>query len=165
MKGYSEHRNLWHVTCDIVIEGGMGPGTTRNLFWELKRSFEKVFYKVLLTLLQSATALFITKCDGGVLQSAAAILLQCVIEVITKRNNYYKVRQYARAFPAKCANDRLSWFTFRFAKRTVYEVGIVLRNDRWPNAMVSAPSGCKACVYKAPRVIDNYCESAVIHKV
>ena len=44
-----------------------------------------------LTLLQSATALFITKCDGGVLQSATAILLQSVIEVITKCDRYYKV--------------------------------------------------------------------------
>ena len=60
------------------------PVTTTNLLWKLKRSFEKVYYKVWLTLLQSATALFITKCDRGVLQSATAILLQSVIEVTTK---------------------------------------------------------------------------------
>ena len=54
-------------------------------------SFEEVYYKVWLTSLQSATALFITKCDGGVLQSATAILFQSVIEVITKCDRYYKV--------------------------------------------------------------------------
>ena len=37
------------------------------------------------------TSLFITKCDRGVLQSASAILLQNVIEVITKCDRYYKV--------------------------------------------------------------------------
>ena len=71
--------------------GGCCPVTTTNLLWKSKRSFEKVYYKVWLTLLQSATALFITKCDGGVLQSATAILLQSVIEVITKCDRYYKV--------------------------------------------------------------------------
>ena len=71
--------------------GGSCPVTTTNLLWKSKRSFEKVYYKVWLTLLQSATALFITKCDGGVLQSATAILLQSVIEVITKCDRYYKV--------------------------------------------------------------------------
>ena len=92
---YSKHRNLWHVTCDVIIQGGGGeescPVTTMNLLWKSKRSFEKVYYKVWLTLLQSATALFITKCDGGVLQSATAILLQSVIEVIKKCDRYYKV--------------------------------------------------------------------------
>ena len=62
-----------------------------NLLWKSKRSFEKVYYKVWLTLLQSAAALFITKCDRGVLQSATAILLKSVIEVITKCDRYYKV--------------------------------------------------------------------------
>ena len=36
-------------------------------------------------------ALFIPKCDEGVLQSATAILLQSVFEVITQYDRYYKV--------------------------------------------------------------------------
>ena len=51
-------------------------------------------------LLQSATAIFITKCDGLLLQSATAFLLQSVTILlqsatgITKCDDYYKVRQY-----------------------------------------------------------------------
>ena len=43
-------------------------------------------------LLQSATAFFITKCDGLLLQSATAFLLQSATG-ITKCDRYYKVRQ------------------------------------------------------------------------
>ena len=52
------------------------------------------------SLLQSATAFFITKCDGLLLQSATAFLLQSVTILlesakgITKCDYYYKVRQY-----------------------------------------------------------------------
>ena len=45
-------------------------------------------------LLQSATAFFITKCDGLLLQSATAFLLQSVTSVITKCDRYYKVWQF-----------------------------------------------------------------------
>ena len=51
-------------------------------------------------LLQSATAFFITKCDGLLLQSATAFLLQSLTILlqsatgITKCDDYYKVRQY-----------------------------------------------------------------------
>ena len=45
----------------------------------------QVYYKVRKVLLQSATAFFITKCDGLLLQSATGI---------TKCDDYYKVRQY-----------------------------------------------------------------------
>ena len=44
-----------------------------------------IYYKVRQVLLQSATAFFITKCDGLLLQSATGI---------TKCDDYYKVRQY-----------------------------------------------------------------------
>ena len=44
-------------------------------------------------LLQSATAFFITKCDGLLLQSATAFLLQSATSVITKCDRYYKVRR------------------------------------------------------------------------
>ena len=39
----------------------------------------QVYYKVRQVLLQSATAIFITKCDGLLLQSAIAFLLQRII--------------------------------------------------------------------------------------
>ena len=44
-------------------------------------------------LLQSATAFFITKCDGLLLQSATAFFLQSATSVITKCARYYKVRR------------------------------------------------------------------------
>ena len=54
----------------------------------------QVYYKVRQVLLQSATAFFITKCDGLLLQSATAFLLQSATSVITKCDRYYKVRQF-----------------------------------------------------------------------
>ena len=51
----------------------------------------QVYYKVRQVLLQSATPFFITKCDGLLLQSATAFLLQSVTSVITKCDRYYKV--------------------------------------------------------------------------
>ena len=60
----------------------------------------QVYYKVRQLLLQSATAFFITKCDGLLLQSATAFLLQSATSVIAKCDNfitkcdrYYKVRR------------------------------------------------------------------------
>ena len=52
------------------------------------------------SLLQSATAFFITKCDGLLLQTATAFLLQSATGItecdnfITKCDDCYKVRQY-----------------------------------------------------------------------
>ena len=43
----------------------------------------QVYYKVRQVLLQSATAFFITKCDGLLLQSATSIITKC--------DRYYKV--------------------------------------------------------------------------
>ena len=51
----------------------------------------RVYYKVRQVFLQSATAFFITKCDGLLLQSATAFLLQSATSVITKCDRYYKV--------------------------------------------------------------------------
>ena len=45
-------------------------------------------------LLQSATAFFITKYDGLLLQSVTAFLLQSATSVIRKCDRYYKVRQF-----------------------------------------------------------------------
>ena len=53
----------------------------------------QVYYKVRQVLLQSAKAFFITKCDGLLLESATAFLLQSATSVITKCDRYYKVRQ------------------------------------------------------------------------
>ena len=58
----------------------------------------QVYYKVLQVLLQSATAFFITKCDGLLLKSATAFLLQSATSIITKCDDYYKVRQYTESF-------------------------------------------------------------------
>ena len=54
----------------------------------------QVYYKVWQVLLQSATAIFITKCDGLLLQSATAFLLQSATSIITKCDRYYKVWQF-----------------------------------------------------------------------
>ena len=51
----------------------------------------RVYYKMRQVFLQSATAFFITKCDGLLLQSATAFLLQSATSVITKCDRYYKV--------------------------------------------------------------------------
>ena len=53
------------------------------------------FFVLSKVLLQSATAFFITNCDGLLLQSATAFLLQSATG-ITKCDEYYKVRQYTR---------------------------------------------------------------------
>ena len=71
-----------------------------------------------LTLLQSATALLITKCDRGVLQSATAILLQSVIEVITKCDRYYKM--WLRLLQGATGITKCDW--------GYYKVGLVLQS-------------------------------------
>ena len=62
-------------------------------------------------LLQIATAYFITKCDGQLLQIATAFLLQSATRFttnytgITKCDDYYKLRQYI--FP----KPLIAWIT------------------------------------------------------
>ena len=46
---------------------------------------------ILFWLLQIATAEFITKCDGQLLQIATAFLLQSVTQFITNFDRYYNV--------------------------------------------------------------------------
>ena len=67
----------------------------------------QVYYKVRQVLLQRATAFFITKCDGLLLQSATAFLLQSATSVITKCDRFYKMWQ----FISKC--DRYTYYRVR----------------------------------------------------
>ena len=66
----------------------------------------QVYYKVRQVLLQSATAFFITKCDGLLLQSATAFLLQSATSVITKCDRYYKVRRLLQSATAHAIGRR-----------------------------------------------------------
>ena len=66
----------------MAVSGGSTVFSTKYL---IQRKFE--------SLLQSATASFITKCDNLSLQSETVILLQSVTSVITECDRYYKVRQ------------------------------------------------------------------------
>ena len=50
-------------------------------------------YIVWKSLLQIATAHFITNCDKGLLQIATGTLLQIATSFITNRDRYYKLRQ------------------------------------------------------------------------
>ena len=59
-------------------------------------------------LLQSATPFFITKCDGLLLQSATAFLLQSATSVITKCDRYYKVRRLLQSATVHCSARFLS---------------------------------------------------------
>ena len=75
-------------------------------------------------LLQSATAFFITKCDGLLLQSATALLLQSATGIakcdnfITKCDRYYKVRRYkVRQYGRRTSKPRDD-LTERFGKTT-----------------------------------------------
>ena len=63
-------------------------------WWHLLLLGSLVLRPSISSLLQSATAFFITKCDGLLLQSATAFLLQSATSVITKCGRYYKVWQF-----------------------------------------------------------------------
>ena len=65
----------------------------------------QVYYKVRQVLLQSATAFFITKCDGLLLQSATAFLLRSATSVITKYDRYYKVRRLLQSATVQRASS------------------------------------------------------------
>ena len=60
------------------------------------------------SLFESATAYFITKCDGPLLQSATAFLIQSAISVISKWNRYDKVRKALQSATiiTKCATEQ-----------------------------------------------------------
>ena len=55
----------------------------------------QVYYKVRKVLLQSATAFFITKCDGLLLQSATAFLLQSATSTVITKCEVRQVLQSA----------------------------------------------------------------------
>ena len=68
---------FWHyVSVDEV-----------SLIYTLKKLLQSA-----VELLQIATAQFITKCDGQLLQIATAFLLQSATWFLTKCDRYYKVR-------------------------------------------------------------------------
>ena len=82
----------------IVVVVVVDHDTDYWVYMSLDHLFQ-VYYKVRKVLLQSVTASFVTKCDGLLLQSATAFLLQSATGItkcdnfITKCDSYYKVRQ------------------------------------------------------------------------
>ena len=111
--------------------GGSCPVTTTNLLWKSKRSFEKVYYKVWLTLLQSATGvchkvrqLFYYKVWLRLLQSATGI---------TKCDwGYYKVRQVLQSATVitKC-DSTITLGIFR----SVMNWRMSVLKDFWPDIL------------------------------
>ena len=75
----------------IIVVVVVGDDDTYNWVYLSSNHLFQVYYKVRQVLLQSATAFFITKCDGLLSQSATAFLLQSATSVITKCDRYYKV--------------------------------------------------------------------------
>ena len=78
----------------IIVVVVVGDDDTYYWVYLSSNHLFQVYYKVRQVLLQSATAFFITKCDGLLLQSATTFLLQSATSVITKCDRYYKVRQF-----------------------------------------------------------------------
>ena len=67
-----------------LITGFTCPPT---IYFKFITKCDKCYYKV-------RQLFFITKCDGLLLQSATAFLLQSATSVITKCDRYYKVSQF-----------------------------------------------------------------------
>ena len=92
---------MWTLNIITVVVVVVDDDTYYWVYLSSNHLFQ-VYYKVRQVLLQSATAFFITKCDGlllqsataFLLQSATAFLLQSVTSVITKCDRYYKVWQF-----------------------------------------------------------------------
>ena len=84
---------MWTLIIIIVVVVVVDDDTYYWVYLSSDHLFQ-VYYKVRQVLLQSATAFFITKCDGLLLQSATAFLLQSATSVITKCDRYYKVWQF-----------------------------------------------------------------------
>ena len=105
---------MWTLIIIFVVVVVVDDDTDYWVYLSSDHLFQ-VYYNVRQVLLQSATAFFITKCNGLLLQSATAFLLQsamvCYYKVrqvlqsvtillqsatgITKCEDYYKVRQYS----------------------------------------------------------------------
>ena len=64
-------------------------------------TLKKVFQSAM-ALLQIATAYFITKCDGQLLQIATAFLLESATRFITNCDRYYKVRLLLQIATVHC---------------------------------------------------------------
>ena len=84
---------MWTLIIIIVFVVVVDDDTDYWVYLSSDHLFQ-VYYKVRQVLLQSATAFFITKCDGLLLQSATAFLLQSATSVVTKCDRYYKVWQF-----------------------------------------------------------------------
>ena len=76
-----------YVLADVIIFVYEVP----CIFWHYIND-DEVTLITLKKVLQSATAYFITKCDGQLLQITTAILLQSTTRFITNCDRYYKVR-------------------------------------------------------------------------
>ena len=83
-----------YVLADVIIFVQKVP----FIFWhyvnvdEVSRITLKKLLQSAMELLQIATAQFITKCDGQLLQIATAFLLQSATRFITNCDRYYKER-------------------------------------------------------------------------
>ena len=84
---------MWTLIIIIVVVVVVDDDTYYWVYLSSDHLFQ-VYYKVRQVLLQSATAFFIIKCDGLLLQSATAFLSQSETSVITKCDRYYKVWQF-----------------------------------------------------------------------
>ena len=84
---------MWTLIIIIVVVVVVDDDTYYLVYLSSNHLFQ-VYYKVRQVLLQSATAFFITKCDGLLSQSATTVLLQSATSVITKCDRYYKVWQF-----------------------------------------------------------------------
>ena len=76
-----------YVLADVIVFVYEVP----FIFWHYI-NVDEVSWITVKKLLQIATAKFITKCDGQLLQIATAFLLQSATRFITNCDRYYKVR-------------------------------------------------------------------------
>ena len=82
---YYHQKKIITIIIIIIVVVVVVDDDTNYWFYLSSDHLFQVYYKVQQVLLQSATAFFITKCDGLLLQSATS--------VITKCDRYYKVRR------------------------------------------------------------------------
>ena len=90
---------MWTLIIIVVVVVVVVDDDTYYWVYLSSNHLFQVYYKVRQLLLQSATAFFITNCDGLLSQSATAFLLQSATGItkcdnfITKCDRYYKVRR------------------------------------------------------------------------
>ena len=102
---------MWTLIIIIDVVVVVDDDAYYSVYWSSDHLFQ-VYYKVRQALLQSATAFFITKCDGLLLLSATAFLLQSATSVVTKCDRYYKVRRLLQSatVQAKVSTHNKSMF-------------------------------------------------------